>query len=41
MENPNTLLSKYYGVYTIRVGNMADITCFIMDNLFGADFINI
>jgi hypothetical protein len=41
MENPNTLLSKYYGVYMIKVGHMADITCFIMDNLLGADFFNI
>lgn len=41
MENPNTLLSKYYGVYQIKVGNMADINCFIMDNLLGSDFINI
>jgi len=35
MENNKTLLSKFYGVYTIKVGNMADLNCFIMDNLLG------
>jgi 1-phosphatidylinositol-4-phosphate 5-kinase len=41
MNNKETLLSKYFGVYTIKVPNMQDITCFIMDNLLGADYINI
>ena len=41
MDNSETLLSKYYGVYQIKIPNMQDITCFIMDNLLGADFINI
>lgn len=36
-----TLLSRYYGVYQIKIENMNDITCFIMDNLLGHDFINI
>lgn len=41
MDNPKTILSRYYGVYMIKIGNMADITCFIMDNLLGQDFIHI
>ncbi|CDW82893.1 1-phosphatidylinositol-4-phosphate 5-kinase [Stylonychia lemnae] len=41
LQNPNTILSRYYGVYQIRVGNMAEINCFIMDNLLGQDFFNI
>lgn len=41
MSNKDTLLSKYFGVYQIKIPNMQDITCFIMDNLLGADYINI
>ena len=41
MSEKTSLLSKYLGVYTIRVAHMADITCFIMDNLLGKDFANI
>ena len=41
MDNNETLLSKYYGVYQIKIPNMQDITCFIMDNLLGTDFIHI
>jgi hypothetical protein len=41
MNNKETLLSKFYGVYSIKVNNMQDLTCFIMDNLLGKDFINI
>ena len=41
MNRPQTLLSKFYGVYTIRADNMHEITCFIMDNLLGSDFMNI
>ena len=37
----DSLLSKYLGVYTIKIQNMADINCFIMDNLLGKDFNNI
>jgi len=36
-----SLLSKFYGVFTIRIENMEDIHCFIMDNLLGRDFNNI
>ena len=35
------MLSKYYGVFTIRLENMDEIHCFIMDNLLGRDFNNI
>ncbi|CDW79635.1 phosphatidylinositol phosphate kinase pipk5 [Stylonychia lemnae] len=41
MKTKNSLLSKFYGVYTIRVKYMQEVTCFIMDNLLGQDFINI
>lgn len=41
MSNQESLLSKYFGVYTIRIQHMSDITCFIMDNLLGRDFMNI
>lgn len=41
MTSKQTLLSKFYGVYLIRVKHMQEITCFIMDNLLGKDFINI
>lgn len=41
MSNEESLLSKYYGVFTIRIENMEDINCFIMDNLLGRDFNNI
>ena len=41
MNSEDTFLSKFYGVYTIRVENMQEITCFIMDNLLGEDFMKI
>ncbi len=41
MNTDQTLLSEFYGVFSIRVANMAEITCFIMDNLLGKDFFNI
>ncbi len=41
MNSESTLLSKFYGIYTIRTENMQDLTCFIMDNLLGSDFMNI
>ena len=40
-DSEDTILSKFYGIYTIRIENMQDITCFIMDNLLGEDFMNI
>lgn len=41
MTAEETILSKFYGVFQIRVKNMQELTCFIMDNLLGQDFINI
>jgi len=41
MNVEHSFLSRFYGVYTIRSDNMEDITCFIMDNLLGSDFMNI
>lgn len=41
MESEGSLLSKIYGVYIVKVRNMEEITCFIMDNLLGQDFISI
>ncbi len=41
INNQESLLSKYYGVFTIKLQNMDDIDCFIMDNLLGRDFNNI
>ncbi len=41
MSHEESLLSKFYGVFTIRLENMDDIHCFIMDNLLGRDFNNI
>ena len=41
MTQDESLLSKFYGVFTIRIENMEDINCFIMDNLLGRDFNNI
>ena len=41
MEQQETLLSKIYGVFTLRFNNMEDISCFIMDNLLGKDLVSI
>jgi hypothetical protein len=40
-SHDESLLSRYFGVYTIRIPYMAEITCFIMDNLLGQDFLDI
>jgi hypothetical protein len=40
-EQPESALSKIYGVFTIRVPAMEEVTCFIMDNLLGKDFMSI
>lgn len=41
MSSEKSLLSKIYGVYSIRIEHMQELTCFIMDNLLGADFMHI
>ena len=35
---PDTLLSKFYGLYTIKVGQMDKLHFVIMDNLLGTNF---
>lgn len=34
-------MSKIYGVFTIRVPAMEELTCFIMENMLGKDFMSI
>jgi len=41
MKNDQSLLSKIYGIYTLELAGMQNLTCFIMDNLFGKDYQNI
>ena len=41
MSSKRTFLSRFYGVFLIRVQYMQEITCFIMDNLLGQDFMHI
>ena len=40
-SNPNSLLSRFYGVYTIRLQSMTEIAVVVMNNLLGKDFISI
>jgi hypothetical protein len=40
-SHETSLLSKMYGIFTLKFKNMEDIHCFIMDNLLGKDFNNI
>lgn len=35
MNNPDSFLCKFYGVYTIKVPYMGELTCCIMNNLVG------
>jgi len=39
--HPDSLLSRFYGVYTFKVGSMDDVHCFITNNLIGKDFPNV
>jgi len=39
--NPDSLLSRFYGVYPIKLDNMDDIHCFITNNLIGKEFPNV
>jgi hypothetical protein len=36
-----SLVSRYYGVFTFSVRNMQEITCFVTDNLLGTDVMNV
>lgn len=40
-ENPKSILCKIYGVFTIRLPMVEEITVYIMDNMLGKDFANI
>ena len=39
--HPDSLLSRFYGVYTFKCGEMDDIHCFITNNLIGKEFPNV
>jgi hypothetical protein len=39
-KNDQSYLSRFYGVYQIKIPNMMTITCCIMNNLVGIDFID-
>ena len=41
MSSEQTLLSRFFGVYTIQIPGIQEVTCVIMDNLFGKDYMNI
>ena len=38
MKNPDSLLSRYYGIFTIQMPGMEELTCFITDNLYGKEY---
>ena len=40
MINKNSLLGRYYGVYTIKVPSMGDLHFIIMNNIIGLDFMS-
>lgn len=39
--HPDSTLSRFYGVYTFKLGEMDDIHCFITNNLIGKEFPNV
>lgn len=39
--NPDSLLSRFYGVYTFKLDSMDEIHCFITNNLIGKEFPNV
>ena len=39
MKNPNSILTKYLGIYELKVNNNSSIYMFITENLFGDDFL--
>lgn len=41
VKNKKSYLSKFYGAYTIKLSDMGELTCCIMNNLVGMDFANI
>jgi len=40
-KGTESLVSRYYGVFTFSVRNMKEITCFVTDNLLGTDVMNV
>ena len=40
-SNKKSFLSKFYGVFTIKMENMGEITCYIINNLVGLDFADV
>ena len=37
MKNPNSVLTKYLGIYEIKINNNSSVYMFITENLFGDD----
>lgn len=40
-KHPNSLLSRFFGVYHIRIQGMGEISAVLMNNLLGKDFIDV
>lgn len=40
-KHPESILCKIYGVYTIKLPMVEEISIYIMDNMLGKDFANI
>ena len=38
MKNPNSLITKYLGIYELKVNNSSSLCFFVTENLFGDDF---
>ena len=41
MSNKKSLLTKFYGIYKIKIPHLTEVTCCIMNNLVGLDFPNV
>ena len=41
MSRNESYLCRFFGIYTIKVPFMGDISCYIMNNIVGLDFANI
>ena len=40
ISHQKSFLSRFYGVFTIKMEDMGEVTCCIMNNLVGTDFLN-
>jgi len=38
-RSPNSILTKYLGIYEVKVNNNSPIYFFVTENLFGTDFL--